>query len=281
MLLWGANFWGQLGDGTFTIRNMPVAVVGLSGGVASVSAGGLHTCAATATGGLKCWGDNGFGALGDGTTVRRTTPVGVVTLPSGVASVAAGNYHTCVLTEAGSLKCWGYNSSGQLGHGAIPERLTPVDVVALPSGVASVAAGSNHTCAVTTAGGLKCWGINITGGLGDGTLIGTNAPVDVVGLTSGVAAVAGASGHTCAVTSVGGLKCWGQNRNGELGDGTLTHSTTPVYVVGLTSGVSSVSALKNHTCAVTTAGGLKCFGAGTSSVSWGMGRQRTAPRPLT
>ena len=93
--------------------------------------------------------------------------------------------------------------------------------------VAAVAAGLNHTCALTTAGGLKCWGFNDFGQLGDATLTTRTTPVDVTGLTSGVVAVAAGRFHTCALTTVGGLKCWGSNFNGGLGDGTTTTHTTP------------------------------------------------------
>ena len=126
----------------------------------AVAAGGHHTCAVTTAGGVKCWGFNSHGQLGDGTTTDRTTPVDVVGLTSGVAAVVAGWWHTCAVTTAGGLQCWGYNGYGQLGDGTTTDRTTPVDVVGLTSGVAAVAAGFFHTCAVTMAGGLKCWGFN-------------------------------------------------------------------------------------------------------------------------
>ncbi len=236
-------------------------------GVAAVSAGTHHTCALTTAGGVKCWGNNIEGELGDGTTTDRHTPVGVSGLASGVAAVSAGDSHTCALTTAGGVKCWGRNDLGQLGDGTTTERHTPVGVSGLASGVAAVSAGYSHTCALTTAGGVKCWGRNDAGQLGDGTTTSRSPPGDVTGLTSGVAAVSAAGYHTCALTTGGGVKCWGYNVYGQLGDGTTTgpdcggscHATA-LEVVGLTNDVAAVSAGNQHTCALTTAGGVKCWG---------------------
>jgi len=254
---WGYNVVGELGDGTTTQSNTPVDVVGLGSGVASVSAGGNHTCAVTIGGAAKCWGYNGFGELGDGTTTQSSTPVDVVGLGSSVASVSAGGNHTCAVTIGGAVKCWGDNSSGELGDGTTTYSATPVDVVGL--GLASVSDGYQNTCAVTTSGAAKCWGNNVSAELGDGTTTNSSTPVDVVGLGSGVATVS-AGYHSCAVTTAGAAKCWGNNVSAELGDGTTTYSSTPVGVVGLGSGVATVSAGYHHTCAVTTGGAAKCWG---------------------
>ena len=258
---WGGNYFGQLGDGTTTYRNTPVDVVGLTSGIASVSSGGDHTCAVTNSGGVKCWGDNDFGQFGDGTYSDSYVPVDVVDLTSGIISVSTGYRHTCAVTTSGGVKCWGDNDFGQLGDGTYSDSYVPVDVVDLTSGIISVSTGYWHTCAVTTSGGVKCWGSNYYGELGDGTTTYSNIPVDVVGLTSGVAFASSGYRHTCAVTTSGGVKCWGWNENGQLGVGTTRRRYTPVDVVGLTSGIASISSGGRHICAVTTSGGVKCWGS--------------------
>ena len=187
------------------------------------------------------------------------TATATLTAPLAFLAIAAGNYHTCALTASGGVKCWGYNYFGQLGDGTTTDRATPVDVSGLTSGVTSVTAGAFHTCAVTSGGGATCWGNNSSGQLGDGTTAIRTTPVAVSGLTNGVTSVAAGDNHTCAVTSGGGVQCWGDNGNGQIGDGT-SGPLTPVDVSGLTSGVSAVAAGNYHTCALISGGGVKCWG---------------------
>lgn len=258
---WGFNLYGQLGNNTAVDSMVPVDVVGLSSGVASISAGSNTTCAVTSAGGAKCWGYNNLGQLGDNSTTTRYTPVDVSGLTSGVASISVGGGLTCAVTSAGGAKCWGFNSVGQVGDNTTTTRYTPVDVYGLTSGVASISVGVGAVCAVTSAGGAKCWGNNSQGQLGDNTTTTRYAPVEVYGLASGVTHVSAATNFACAVTTSGGAKCWGINGTGQLGDNTTTTRYTPVDVYGLTSGVASISAGANYTCAVTTAGGAKCWGS--------------------
>lgn len=262
---WGYNGRGQLGDGTMQSQSTPVNVVGLGNGVVAIAANERHTCALTTDGGVKCWGWNESGQLGDGTTQNQSTPVDVVGLTSGVAAISAGTEHSCALTTAGGVKCWGANWEGRLGDGTVQHpSLTPVDVVGLSRGVAAIAAGGSHTCALSASGGVKCWGGNNFGRLGDGSWQNQLTPVDVTGLSSGVAAIIAGSGHTCALTTAGGVKCWGWNGNGELGDGTTLNQSIPVDVLNLSSGVAGISASEMHTCALTSTGGVKCWGLNES-----------------
>ncbi len=257
---WGWNIFGQLGNGRTTLRKAPADVTGLTGGVAALAAGGDHTCALTSAGAAKCWGFNGYGQLGDGTIVDHRTAMDVSGLESGVAALVAGQNHTCALTSAGGVKCWGRNEYGQLGDGTTDSRSAPVEVNGLASGVTKLAAGESHTCALTSTGGVKCWGYNLFGQLGDGTTNDLPIAVAVSGLTSGVTSLAAGGAHTCAVTDTGGVKCWGFNHVGQLGSGTTTTASTPVDVSGLASGVTAVVAGNWHSCALTQVGGVKCWG---------------------
>lgn len=262
---WGNNAFGELGDGTTSDSPVPVYVSGFVSGVQAAATPGYvgdFTCLLTAGSGVKCWGDNTYGELGDGTGLNSLVPVDVAGLSSGVSAITAGGGgggHACALTDTGSVSCWGYNASGQLGDGSTANRLSPVPVSGLADATA-VSAGGTHTCAMTSTGGLKCWGRNVWGTLGNGTTVDSTTPVDVSGLTSDVVAVAGGSDHTCALTSGGGVKCWGYNGAGQLGNNTTTQNSVPVDVSGLASGVQAISAGLLHSCALLTDGTAKCWG---------------------
>jgi alpha-tubulin suppressor-like RCC1 family protein len=257
---WGSNEYSQLGDGTTLDRSSPVDVSGLSSGLTAIAAGSLYSCARTSRGGVKCWGWNRRGELGDGTTIFRSTPVDVSGLGSGVTAIAVGDNNNCALTTSGAVKCWGGNPGGGLGDGTTTDRWTPVDVVGLSGSVTAISVGGVHGCALTSGGGVKCWGANYWGALGDGTTVDRWTPVDVVGLSSGVTAISAGGGHTCALMSSGGVKCWGRNESGQLGDGTITDRLAPVDVSGLSSGVTAIGAGSDDTCALTSGGGVKCWG---------------------
>ncbi|WP_063894565.1 RCC1 domain-containing protein [Burkholderia ubonensis] len=260
---WGTNTMGQLGNGSTTQSNVPVDVFDLTSGVASISSGAYHTCATSTSGDAKCWGYNKNGQLGNNSTTSSLVPVNVSGLSSGVASISAGYYHTCVRTTSGGAKCWGSNGNGQVGNNAVADAKTPAAVSGLSSGVASIAAGSSHTCAITTSGGAMCWGGNGYGQLGNNSATDSKVPVDVAGLTAGAEGIATGFGHTCASTTSGGAKCWGWNAFGQLGNNGTTDSKVPANVSGLAAGVASITTGYGHSCVVTSAGGLQCWGTNT------------------
>jgi alpha-tubulin suppressor-like RCC1 family protein len=260
----GVKCWGlsTRSDGSTTSSPVAADIAGLGSHVRAVSAGLGYSCAVTSTGAVKCWGDNAFGQLGNGATASSAVPVGVTGLGNGVASVSSGWSHSCAVTSAGAVRCWGHNPFGELGDGTTRDSAVPVDVVGLGSGALAVSVGEFHTCAVTLAGAVRCWGNNSDGELGQGTTTPSAVPVDVTGLGSRALAVSAGAFHSCAVTSAGSAKCWGRNPNGELGDGTTVDSAVPVGVVGLGSQAVGVSAARSHSCAVTLAGAVKCWGLG-------------------
>jgi len=245
---WGANGNAQLGDGTWDDRLSAIDVVGLDVGVRDVSAAGDYTCALTATGGIKCWGVNNNGQLGDGTRNGRENPVDVNGLAAGVAEIAAGFDHTCALLDSGGVRCWGSNWYGQLGDGTTTDRLTAVDVDGLGAGVVAIDAASSMTCALTIDGAVKCWGFNGGGALGDGTTTRRLTPTDVSGLNSGVTAISVDGNGSCALLASGMVKCWG---GGQL---------TPVSVATLESGVAAIAVGGTHRCAVRDSGIVECWG---------------------
>jgi len=259
---WGNNTSGQLGDGTTTDRTSPVNVTGFSSsGAIAVSGGYLHTCLLTRAGGVKCWGDNSLGQLGNGTTTNSLVPVNTVGMRSGIKKISSGNSHTCALTSSNSVKCWGDNARGQLGDGTTTNNLAAVNVSGLSSGVLAISAGFDHTCALTSAGAVKCWGANTFGQLGDGTTDDRLKPVAVTGLSSGLVAISAGNGFTCALHYTGAVKCWGSNVTGQLGDGTNNNQLDPVDVVDLLSGVVSISTGGGeHTCSLTSSGIAQCWG---------------------
>jgi alpha-tubulin suppressor-like RCC1 family protein len=258
---WGLNTHGELGDGTTKSSSVPVDVVGLGSGIKSVSAGLGYTCTVTSAGRVRCWGSNGHGELGDGTTRSSAVPVDVVGLRSGALAVSAGWSHTCAVTSTGAAKCWGHNAFGELGNGTTADSAVPVGVVGLSSGAVAVEVGEFHSCAVTSSGATQCWGYNADGELGNGTTSGSTVPVAVIGLGAKTTrAVSAGRYHSCVVTTAGAVRCWGRGPEGQLGRGTTGDSAVPVGVVGLGSGVVAVSAGRSHTCAVTSAGGVRCWG---------------------
>ena len=230
----------------------------------AVSSGSNHTCAVLGTGGLKCWGNNDTGQLGDNSKSDRLLPVAIVGLSTSVKAVSTGHSHSCALLSTGGVKCWGWNYYGQLGDSTSTDRLTPVDVTGLSSGVSGISTSEYGTCALMSTGAVKCWGFSSKPDLPsqpqNSQATKQLTPTGVPLLSIGVTAISSGSSHTCALMDTGGVKCWGYNLHGQLGDNSTSERLTPVDVVGLSSGVTAISAGSSHTCAVMATGGLKCWG---------------------
>ena len=264
---WGADDFGQLTDG-FACNpfcTTPVDSSFFTSGIVDIALGEEHTCVLTSSGAVQCVGDNVSSQLGDSGACGAEchTPVNVSGLSSGVTAIAAGGDTSCAVLADGSVQCWGY------GYGS-------PTVVSGISNATDIAVGEIHRCALTATGGIKCWGSNGSGQLGDGQACGSvcTTPVDVTGLTSGVAAVSVGSGFSCAVTTGDGAKCWGRAGAGQLGApapsfcdppaNTVPCAKTPVDVTGLTSGVTGIDAGAAAACVRTSAGGAKCWGNNSS-----------------
>jgi len=262
---WGYDFFGQLGNGSATDDQLkPVAV---SGGLkfTMVNASDSHTCGVTTGGAAYCWGRGSEGRLGNGSTADQNTPAPV----SGgltFASVTAGINHSCGVTVTGSAYCWGNNSGGQLGTGASDNRPTPVAVLG-GHRFATVAAGNFRTCGITTSGAVYCWGKLLAFG---------NGFEEPVSADISLASISEYHDHTCGVTTSGAAHCWGNNWGGQLGNGTVDRTTTPVAVSGGLS-FSSVSVGKDLTCGVTTEGAAYCWGLGDVRIGSDLIDQRGTP----
>lgn len=261
---WGHNADGRLGDSTFVLPLMPVAVLPL-GGIAfdQIDAGNAHTCGLDA-GQAYCWGQNTSGQVGDSTINNyRYGPTATMQLGGlTFTSISAGFSHTCALDGSGQAYCWGYDGDGALGNGSTFGGRIP-QVVQQPAGVTFVSISSNysHSCGLTGGGQVYCWGENGSGQLGDSSVVDRNAPVAVQQGALSFVSITTGSDHTCAVDGSGNAYCWGGDANQQLGNGASGASRIPVAVT-MPSGVSfafaSVDAAKS--CALDTIGQTWCWG---------------------
>jgi alpha-tubulin suppressor-like RCC1 family protein len=241
---WGLNTWGQLGDGSTSSRNIPIKVSGSGAGAllfTSVSAASASTCGTTAALAVWCWGNGSSGVLGN-PSAGSLVPVQVTGSGAGnlrFGRVSASFAHACAVTvspDPGKVYCWGLNLFGGLGNGVTGGESNVPVLAASSQTFASVAAGTNFTCALTTTQSVYCWGRNFDGELGIGTFANANVPTAVL-MPNGVrfSAISSEGMHTCAIANVGTLTgsiyCWGQNADGRLGDGTTTRRSSPVRVV--------------------------------------------------
>ena len=289
---WGGNEFGQLGDSTTVLRTKPVAVKGLVGTVNQVAAGDVHSVALLADGTVKTWGFNGYGQLGDNSTLLSLTPVSATTTSvstdvppvtttvplSGVIAISAGLNHSLALKSNGSVLSWGQNASGQLGINSIVDarQATAISTLAGRS-ITAITSGHNHNLALRSDGAVYAWGVNESGQLGDGKTKNLLIPTQIAALSNMVALAAGAR-HSLALRNDGTVWAWGANNAGQLGDATTTARLAPVQVSGL-SGVLAIAANGEHSLALRNDGTVWAWGNnGVGQLGDGTTSNRSTPR---
>ncbi len=249
-------------------------------GYTAISAGEHHTCAIVNDGGIRCWGRNNYGQIGNNTTTDQSSPVSVRKSPShdelkNVTAISIGSWHSCALS-GGKVYCWGYNGNGQLGDNTLVNKLDGVEVMGL-EGVTSISAGGAHSCAVLSDKNVQCWGMGTYGQLGDSSGTSYSTPIAVTGV-SGVTQISCGTYHTCALKEDGTVSCWGFNKFGQLGTGDTNNALYPKEVkltdTIVLGEVKFISAGKNGhyvdannlgfdaTCAVKNDGKVWCWGYG-------------------
>jgi alpha-tubulin suppressor-like RCC1 family protein len=254
------------GDGNFTVFQAHTTFVDRT---QSLSSGDGYTCALLDNGSVSCWGGGLDGRLGNGGTSDKTTP----TLTSGfgnnqtaVALSSSINAHMCALLDNGSVACWGWGTSGQMGNGGTSTSTTPTPTSSLGTGrtAVGISAGAYHTCALLDNGAVSCWGEGSSGQLGHGGTSDKTTPTLTSSLGTGRTAVSLSSGmyHTCALLDNGSVSCWGEGSSGKLGSGGTSQQNSPTltssFGVGRTA--TAISAGGYHTCALLDNGAVSCWG---------------------
>ncbi len=251
---WGSNQGGALGPNTNVMGRIG-ELEGLSE-IEAVTAGNGHSCALTRTKTVICWGNARAGALGNGLFDGEAQPPMEIDGLSDVQMIAAGNQHTCALTTAGAVKCWGFNYSGQVGDGTTEDRALPVDVIGLSAGVTTIGVGRGFSCAGLTGGEVRCWGDNSLQQLGTGASDAQSMPVDVTTFASGITMIA-ARRATIALAGDGTVSRWGL-----LGFDLQAHDDVPAAVALPLSDMISVADGGYFQCALSATGRAFCWGGG-------------------
>ena len=290
VVCWGSDEYQQLGDPAQSsgfIYNYGRNVLDESSnpltGVVSLSAGNFHTCALMESGEVKCWGRGNNGQLGNGKTDQSGAAVNVVadeneSVLSGIVSISSGKNHNCALTEDRTVKCWGKASSLQLGNGSSDNSSIPVDVHkgeqgAPLDGIIGITSGARHNCALHFKKNVYCWGEGKYGQLGHSDEVAENEKVGfpVLVKAGGIVQIAASAATTCGLTESHGVKCWGGNDHGQLGNGESDEASYfPVDVVSSDtesaslSDIVQISGRGNTYCALRAEGFVQCWGRGAS-----------------
>ncbi len=270
--------YGQLGDGTTTDRNTPTQTssLGTDRTAVAITAGDCHTCAILDDGSVSCWGYNGYGRLGDGTSTNRNTPTPTSSLGTdrtawrniksiqvserdydndGILNIFDQSYLTCSIGTYSSFLKLGVCTDASAGYYVPDSRNHNSN---------KISTGTSHTCTILDDGSVSCWGDNSVGPIGDGTTTQRTTPTPTSSLGTGrtAAEISGSSDHTCVLVDHGSVSCWGDNSDGQLGDGTTTDRLTPTPTSSLGFGRTAVAIATGqyHTCAILDDGSVSCWG---------------------
>jgi alpha-tubulin suppressor-like RCC1 family protein len=262
--LWGWGFGlinAAIGDGTLTSRCSPVREFCSATDWCQVSINNNHTAAIKTSGQLWAWGDGACGQLGDGTTVKKCSPVREICSATDWCQVSAGGYHTAAIKTTGQLWVWGRNCCGALGDGTTTNTCSPVREFCSATDWRQVSAGITNTMAIKTSGELWVWGCNNCGQLGDGTTTARCSPVREFCSATNWCQVYTAFQHAAAIKTSGELWVWGDNTVSRLGDGTTTNRCSPVREFCSATDWCQVRASGYNGAAVKTSGTLWVWGS--------------------
>ncbi len=277
---WGSNRVGAVAPGVDPIQGLPVTVPKVPPAV-HLTAGENHNCALSAEGTVTCWGANDLGQIGDKALGRVVEPI-VVPGIAGAIAIDAGGGHTCAVLRDNTGRCWGSNSAGQLGNGKVEDFVAAGTAANLDTvgALRQLVTGTRHTCALTQAGDVFCWGRTLEGQLADGIPLLALEPGLTVNLDQ-VAGLAVGQGHVCAVRAAGDSWCWGRGDFGELGNGDTASMTEPAAVgasVAPTLAAVEIVSGNDFSCARMADGFVTCWGRGNRGQ---LGNKATADHART
>ncbi|QDK38986.1 hypothetical protein [Bdellovibrio sp. NC01] len=257
---WGKNDSGQVSlDPTTYPQMLSPTIVDSGVSYSQVRPGFNHTCAITSSNIVRCWGNNIYGAVGNGGSGANVITPTSVSDGNTYKSVSAGYLFSCGVTTSGILKCWGDSADGKLGNNdnGTSDSYVPLQIDTADTFI-KVSSGLRSSCAITSNNYLKCWGANDSGQLGTGDNTGRIVPTYVDGSTK-YNYIAMGTTHSCGITTAGALKCWGGNTSGQLGNGALTGSSSPIVVDGANVYID-VTVGNDFSCGLLQNGKINCWG---------------------
>lgn len=278
---WGRNTCGEVGNGSTQVQKTPTKLTGFgSDKIVQIAAGACYSLALSENGTVYSWGENGSGALGDGTLTDRPSPVKVQGLDNVTVTQISSQFdHSLAVSNDGKVFAWGMNADGQLGDDTRDSRSTPVRVKGLDDvTITRVSAGGSHSVALAQDGTVYSWGENDQGAVGDGTLTDRLSATRVPGFQA--SAVTAGMQHSVAIGTDNRVYSWGTNDMGQLGDGTTTSRNKPAKVPELASQTASkISAGGGHTLAIMGSGEVYAWGD-NGLAQLGTGNRVTSTKPL-